>query len=77
MEELKICAYCGEKKPVSKFRHWRTLSGEIHSNNKCTKCFSKESNARRKQAYEMKKRLDFIHSLTNEELIDELKRRGL
>ena len=77
MSLFKICSCCGEKKPIGKFRNWRTVSGEIHSSDKCIKCYSTESNEKRRQVYETQKRLDFIHSLSDEELINECKTRGI
>lgn len=70
MEEKKVCAACGQEKPVGEF--WKNKWGVTDT---CRACAVKKQNEKKKPKLE-KRRLDKLADYTPRELLVELKRRG-
>ncbi|MCR8874325.1 hypothetical protein [Phocaeicola barnesiae] len=68
---MKECIECGRNLPESKFRAYETKSG-THYTSRCRLCESRHTAERQK----LIRRAGKLAPYTNEQLVDELRRRG-
>lgn len=68
---MKECIECGRNLPESKFRAYKTKSG-THYTSRCRLCESRHTAERQK----LIRRAGKLAPYTNEQLVDELRRRG-
>lgn len=68
---MKVCIECGRNLPESKFRAYETKSG-THYTSRCRLCESRHTAERQK----LIRRAGKLAPYTNEQLVDELRRRG-
>lgn len=69
---MKECIECGRNLPESKFRAYETKSG-THYTSRCRLCESRHTAERQK----LIRRAGKLAPYTNEQLVDELRRRGV
>lgn len=72
-EGTKICAACGEEKPLDNFVKWRVKVGGYHYGPVCLHCV----NVRSCKKYRQKVKEGKLSAFSDEEIISEVKKRKL
>ena len=71
--EMKVCSSCGKSLPLERFTHWVNKDGSTHYLHQCLKCQRDKANKR----FSDKKKFGELARFENEDIISEVKRRGL
>ena len=71
--ETKVCESCGMEKPLDEFVKWKKKNGDYGYGPVCLKCVTKRAYDKQKQ----KKREGKLSVFTDEDILNEVKRRGL
>lgn len=71
--ETKVCETCGMEKPLDEFIKWKRKNGDYGYGPICRKCVTKRAYDRRRQ----KKKDGKLSVFTDDDILNEVKRRGL
>lgn len=71
--ETKVCETCGMEKPLDEFIKWKKKNGDYGYGPICRKCVTKRAYDKRMR----KKREGKLSVFTDEDILNEVKRRGL